>query len=93
MAAKKPSQRHRRPLIDDAPHSSSLPSPRVERFNIDDEKGSHSMLRVECPSCRHDYWVQGGVWLPGVKREGVRYRTSSCPYCFKTHKRVAPSNN
>lgn len=71
----------------------TLPTPTVERFHIDDESGSYDMLKVICPSCKHDYWVKGGVWLPGIRREGLVYKTSSCPYCFKTHKRVAPTDN
>jgi transposase-like protein len=65
----------------------------AERWRLETPDGVLDMLCVKCPSCKHEYWVKAGPYLAGrrVKLAGedkiIVYRTSSCPHCFKTHRR------
>ena len=59
---------------------STLKPFKVARFEIDEERGSYTMLEVTCPwrKCRRSFWVRLS-W-----RTSSEYKTRPCPYCFKT---------
>lgn len=70
---------------------SQLPDFAVEEYNIDDEDGSRSMLKVVCPHCSREFWVSR-VWLTiypvmGRTDDPPAYPFGRpCPYggCYKT---------
>lgn len=70
--------------------ASQLPTFRVERFHIDEPKGSYDMLEVTCPrpGCGLAHWVVGG-WTGIQPVEGrpedppAKVFGRACPYCFR----------
>lgn len=57
------------------------------------EKGDKpGTLNVQCPQTRCGFkFVVGRAWLKGWKsKEGVIYKTASCPNCFRVARRVRP---
>lgn len=49
-------------------------------------------LNVQCPHKRCGVkFVIGKAWLKGwVSKEGVTYKTASCPNCYRTARRARP---
>jgi hypothetical protein len=65
---------------------SQLPEFEAERYHLDDDDGSHDLLKVRCERCGSRFWVTlkwKVVAQEGSATDGRGHRTRPCPYCFK----------